>query len=45
MAIVIIEARDDGGQNQILEGKTLGSKMLMKLRMILWFSFNLFLFF
>ena len=42
MAIVIIEARDDGSQDQIVEGKILGSEMLVKLRMTLWFSFNLF---
>lgn len=42
MAIVIIEARDDGSQDQIVEGKNLGSEMLVKLRMTLWFAFNLF---
>lgn len=35
MAIVIIEARDDGGQEKILEGGAGGRDMLMNLRMIL----------
>lgn len=42
MAIVINEARYDGSQDQVVEGKILGSEMLVKLRMTLWFSFNLF---
>lgn len=35
MATVIVEARDVGGQDQSLEGRTLGRDKLMKLRMIL----------
>ena len=42
MAIGIFEQEFDGGQDQILEEKTLGSDMLMKLRMILWFLVLLF---
>lgn len=34
MATVMIE-QDDGGQDQTVEGGTLGSDMLMKSRMIL----------